>query len=78
MTTLQAILSDATVNLGAVKSMPELEQVKAKYLGKTGSLTEQLKSLGKLPPEEKKSAGAAINDAKTQLEALVSEAKSRI
>ena len=78
MTTLQAILTDATSSLGAVKSMPELEQVKARYLGKSGSLTEQLKSLGKLPPEEKKAAGAAINEIKTQVETLINDAKARI
>ena len=46
MRILEAILNDATTSLAAVKSMPELEQTKAKYLGKSGSLTEQLKSLG--------------------------------
>lgn len=75
---LEEILNDATVTLNAVASMPELEQTKAKYLGKTGSLTEQLKSLGKLPPEEKKEAGAAINAVKTQVEALINDAKARI
>ncbi len=78
MSTLQDILTDATATLGGVKSMPELEQVKAKYLGKTGSLTEQLKLLGKLPPDEKKTAGAAINEIKTNVEALINNAKSRI
>ena len=48
MSTLEAILTDATSTLGAVTSMPELEQVKARYLGKTGSLTEHLKQLASL------------------------------
>ena len=78
MSTLEAILKDATVTLNAVKSMPELEQVKAKYLGKSGSLTAQLKILGSLPPDEKKLAGAAINEVKSQVESLVNDAKSRI
>ena len=78
MSTLEAILSDATSTLTTVKSMPELEQVKAKYLGKSGSLTEKLKTLGSMTPEEKKIAGAAINDIKTKVESLISEAKARI
>ena len=78
MSTLEAILSDATSTLTAVKSMPELEQVKAKYLGKSGSLTEQLKILGTLAPEDKKIAGAAINQVKSQVELLISQAKARI
>ena len=78
MSILEAILSDATATLTAVKSMPELEQVKAKYLGKAGSLTEQLKTLGSLTPDEKKTAGAAINQVKVQVEALINDAKVRI
>ena len=78
MRILEAILSDATTSLAAVKSMPELEQTKAKYLGKSGSLTEQLKSLGSMPPGEKKVAGAAINQTKGLVEALITEARRRI
>ncbi len=78
MSTLETILSDATSTLAAVQTMPELEQVKAKYLGKSGSLTEQLKALGAMSPEAKKIAGAAINQVKIHVESLISEAKSRI
>ena len=44
-----------------------LEQVKARYLGKQGVLTGLLKSLGQMPAEERKSAGARINEAKAAL-----------
>lgn len=64
--------------LSGVKSMPELEQVKAKYLGKSGSLTEHLKRLGSLPADEKRVVGAAINLLKSEVEALVTRAKARI
>ena len=75
---LTEILADANEHLVSVASMQALEQTKAKYLGKTGVLTEQLKSLGKLPIEDKKEAGAAINAVKVQVEALINAAKSRI
>ena len=78
MSILEAILSDATATLAAVKSMPELEQVKAKYLGKSGSLTAQLKTLGSLTADEKKTAGALINQVKVQVESLINAAKTRI
>jgi phenylalanyl-tRNA synthetase alpha chain len=48
-----------------------LENAKAKYLGKSGALTAQLKSLGTLPAAERPAAGAAINDAKAKLEAAL-------
>ena len=47
-------------------------------VGKDGSLTALLKGLGKLPPEEPKSAGAAINSAKARIEtALAGRRESR-
>ena len=45
-----------------------LENAKAKYLGKTGLITEQMKTLGKMAPELRKTQGAIINNAKSQIE----------
>jgi phenylalanyl-tRNA synthetase alpha chain len=78
MSDLQSILQEAQTALSATHSMPELEQTKARFLGKSGSLTEQLKGLGKLSVEEKKTAGAAINAVKSQVETLINDAKARI
>jgi phenylalanyl-tRNA synthetase alpha chain len=46
----------------------ELEQVKARYLGKAGLLSELLKGLGKLAASERPAAGARINAAKQRVE----------
>ena len=54
MTQLATILATAQAALADVTDMVGLEQVKARYLGKSGELTELLKQLGKLPPEERK------------------------
>jgi phenylalanyl-tRNA synthetase alpha chain len=48
-----------------------LENAKAKYLGKTGQITELMKGLGKLDPDAKKAQGALINAAKQQIEAAL-------
>ena len=69
MTHLETILAAAQTALAAVTDTVGLEQVKARYLGKSGELTELLKQLGKLPPEERKTAGAAINETKQAFEA---------
>ena len=42
-----------------------------RWLGKKGLLTEQLKSLGKLPAAERPAAGARINEAKVAVEAAI-------
>ena len=57
--------------IAATTSIAELEQVKARFLGKGGSVTELLKGLGKLSAEEKPKAGAAINQAKVRIESLI-------
>lgn len=68
MNNVDAILEAGLAALESVKDLIELEQVKAKYLGKSGELTELLKQLGKLPPDERKAAGATINVAKQSFE----------
>jgi phenylalanyl-tRNA synthetase alpha chain len=49
----------------------ELENAKARYLGKAGRLTELLKGLAALAADEKKSRGAAINATKHRVEAAL-------
>ncbi|MCD8340131.1 MAG: phenylalanine--tRNA ligase subunit alpha [Burkholderiales bacterium] len=48
-----------------------LEDEKAKFLGKNGSLTALLRGMGSLSHEEKKARGAEINKAKQEVEALL-------
>ncbi|ANQ84248.1 phenylalanine--tRNA ligase subunit alpha [Azoarcus olearius] len=71
MDNLDQLVQQAQADFAGVSDSAQLEQAKARYLGKSGALTEQLKGLGKLPPEEKREAGAAINRAKTAIEAAL-------
>ena len=71
MSSIDTLLAAALAALNEVQDVVTLEQVKARYLGKSGEITELLKQLGKLPPEEKKQAGQAINAAKQQVEAAI-------
>ncbi len=68
MQDLDAIINDALAAFAGINDADELEQTKARYLGKTGALTELLKGLGKLPPAERPAMGARINAAKEVLE----------
>ena len=78
MSDLNTILQEATIALAGVATLPELDQAKALFLGKSGSLTQQLKALGKLSLDEKKTTGAAINIVRAQVETLIDDAKTRI
>ncbi len=55
-----------------------LDTVKARFLGKQGQLTELMKGLGKLSAEERPAAGARINVAKQQVEALLNERRDAL
>jgi len=68
MNNVEAILESGLAAVDAAADLVELEQVKARYLGKSGELTGLLKQLGQLPPEERKVAGATINVAKQTFE----------
>ncbi|MFA6015726.1 MAG: phenylalanine--tRNA ligase subunit alpha [Gallionellaceae bacterium] len=71
MQELDHILKDAVAQFAVINQAAELEQIKARYLGKEGSLTGLLKGLGKLSAEERPAAGARINQVKQQIEAAL-------
>jgi phenylalanyl-tRNA synthetase alpha chain len=78
MTHLDHLLAEAIELFNRTDDMTELEQVKARYLGRHGQLTELLKGLGKIPPEERPAVGSRINQAKEALEAALSRRREAI
>lgn len=68
MQDLDALVNDALAVFAQTVDADELEQIKARYLGKSGLLTEQLKGLGKISAAERPAMGARINAAKDVLE----------
>ncbi|MFN4148448.1 MAG: phenylalanine--tRNA ligase subunit alpha [Rhodocyclaceae bacterium] len=71
MDDLERLVAEATAAFAAADALARLEDIKAAYLGKEGALTALLKGLGKLPPEERRNAGASINAAKARIEAAL-------
>jgi phenylalanyl-tRNA synthetase alpha chain len=71
MNDLAPLVDAARTEFAQAPTPADLENAKARYLGKAGRITEQLKALGALPPDEKKARGAQINAAKTQIESLL-------
>lgn len=78
MANLDHLITEAQADFTSCADMPALENAKAKYLGKTGVLTEALKALGKLQAEERPAAGAAINVVKQAIEAALLERREAI
>ncbi len=73
MNDLDQLVRDAQADFSEANVPVDLENAKARYLGKSGLITEQLKALAALPADEKRSRGALINAAKQKVEALLAE-----
>lgn len=65
-----------TESIKQIKTIAELEEIRVKHLGKNGSLTLQMKELGKLSPEERKTKGAELNKQKEALQEAIDARKS--
>ena len=71
MTDFDPLVATAQADFAAAPTPAELENAKARFLGKSGRLTELLKGLGALSHDEKKTRGAEINLAKQRIEAAL-------
>lgn len=75
-TSLESIIKQAEQEIGAIEKLPELDQVKARFVGKKGLITAQMQQMAKLPPEEKPKFGAKVNQAKQAVFKII-EAKQK-
>ncbi len=66
-------MNDAKQDIAQAENLVALETVKAKYLGKKGLLTEQLKTLSQLSIDERKEAGSKLNRLKEDIENLIKQ-----
>ena len=71
MSDLDSLVQTAELAFGAAVTPAELENAKARFLGKAGQVTDLLKSLGSLSVEKKKERGAEINATKQRIEAAL-------
>ncbi len=69
---------EAIAEIEAAPSETALHEVRVRYLGKKGLITRKLKTLGSLPPDERRAAGAQINALKQQLEAAIEARKAAL
>lgn len=73
-----SLLGDARAAFAAATRLADLEQAKARHLGKQSPLTERLKRLSALTPEARRAAGAELNQIKQAIEASLLEHRERI
>jgi len=76
-TQLANILQEAKEQLKNAVTEADAEELRIKLLGKKGRLTEILRSMGGLDPEERKTMGQAANAVRSEIEALLEETFAR-
>ncbi|SDM88718.1 phenylalanyl-tRNA synthetase, alpha subunit [Fictibacillus solisalsi] len=72
---LQALKEEALLKIQQASDLKELQDIKVSYLGKRGPITEVLKGMGKLSPEERPVVGAYANEIR---DAITSALESKI
>ena len=72
---LEQILAQGLQALAQAKDLNQLDQVRVSYLGKKGEFTLQMKQLGKLEPDQRRTVGQVINKAKGEFQQTLEAAK---
>ena len=68
---LNKILEEAKSRLREATTLPQVDEARVRLLGKKGQLTEILRGMGKLSPEERKATGQMANKVRAEIEALL-------
>lgn len=75
---IDSLLAQATSEINEADAPSALDQVRVQYLGKKGSLTEQLKGLKDVPADQRKAVGQSINKAKQVLQKAIEARKNEL
>jgi phenylalanyl-tRNA synthetase alpha chain len=71
-------MQEAIREIQTANTLQGLQDLRVKYLGKKGLVTQQLKELGSRSPEEKKRIGQEVNALKQRLEQAIEERKTEL
>ena len=75
---LDELIGQAEAASAAATTLPELDAVRVRFLGKKGEITEQLKQLGRLSADERPAVGQLINRAKDQVQTLLEVRRAQL
>jgi len=78
MSDIESLSAQALSDIAAASSPDALEALRVALLGKSGSITAQLKALGALPGDQRKAAGEAINRARDAISEALSVRKAAL
>lgn len=72
---LKELQQEAVTAIAAINTLEELEQLRINYLGKKGKLSQILRGMGKLSPEERPRVGSLANEVKEELQSNLENQK---
>ena len=75
---IDQLVDSALRAVEAAADLRALDEVRVDYLGKKGSLTEQMKTLGRLSPDERPKAGDLINRAKQSVQEAINARRAAL
>lgn len=78
MSDLEALENDLIAQISAAADAGALEAVRVAALGKKGVVSERMKTLGKMSPEERKEMGPALNGLKTRVGEAIEAKKAAL
>src|SRR3954465_9994691 len=68
---IEQIRTEAADGVGSVQSTAELDQLRVRYLGRKAELTQILRGIAELPPDQRGGVGKAGNETRQELESLL-------
>ena len=75
MENLDSLKTDLLAAIAAAGDLSQLDELRVSALGKKGSITQMMKSLGQLSPDERREAGQKLNAVKDELAAAIEARK---
>src|SRR3546814_7634969 len=78
MSNIESLSTQALADIASAQTPDALEALRVALLGKSGSITAQLKSLGALPGDQRKAAGEAINKVRDAIGEALSARKTAL
>ncbi len=78
MSDIELIEGETLAKIAGAETIAALDDVRVAALGKKGVISERMKALGQMPPDERKASGAALNVVKDTIAAAIDAKKQEL
>jgi phenylalanyl-tRNA synthetase alpha chain len=75
---LKTILDEVRSQIKEISTPEGAEEIRVRILGKKGKLTEILRAMGTLAPEERKEVGRLANEVRSEIESILADKKNEL